>query len=182
LKNICFCAIYNLLYSKQMAKPNLLIKLSGSLLENPEVFSRIKKESKKYSIVILAGGGESINKIFEEKGWKIQFCPLGRVTKTLEQRQMAKNILEKNQAKIQDLLDKKGISARVEIPVREHGNVLCHENGDVAVLSVYCGYDKILIFTKKSMVKAKRKWLKKVAECFQHIEPGELDKIEVVGF
>jgi hypothetical protein len=154
-----------------MAKPNLLIKLSGSLLENPEVFSRIKKESKKYSIVILAGGG-----------WKIQFCPLGRVTKTLEQRQMAKNILEKNQAKIQDLLDKKGISARVEIPVREHGNVLCHENGDVAVLSVYCGYDKILIFTKKSMVKAKRKWLKKVAECFQHIEPGELDKIEVVGF
>ena len=100
----------------------------------------------------------------------------------MEERQLARDILEKNQALVQDLLDEKGINARVVIPSRTIATVLCPENGDVMVLSAYIGFDKILIFTKKNMVKAKRRWLKKVANVFQHIEKGELDKIKVVGF
>jgi len=165
-----------------MAKPNGLVKISGNLLENPKVLRRLKRELRTYSLIVLVGGGQSINEIFEEGGWEIKFCPLGWVFETLEQRQAARDELERNQALMQDLLDEKGIEARVEIPVRYVGNVLCHENGDVMILSAYNGFDKFFIFTLKSRVKAKQEWLKQIAKCFQHIAEGKLDKIEVVGF
>ncbi|MCK4554488.1 hypothetical protein KAU19_06060 [Candidatus Parcubacteria bacterium] len=165
-----------------MAKPNGLVKISGDGLRNKNVLERLKKFSEKYSTAIIVGGGTDINNAFKEKGYESEFCPLGRITETLEERQLARDILEKNQAIVQDLLDEKGINARVVIPSRTIATVLCPENGDVMVLSAYIGFDKILIFTKKNMVKAKRLWLKKVANVFQHIKKGELDKIEVVGF
>jgi hypothetical protein len=165
-----------------VAKPNVLVKISGNLLVNQDVLDWLRQLSGHYSLVVVPGGGGDINKAFKERGFEIKFCPLGRVTKSLEERQVARDVLEKNQALMQDLLDENGIEARVEIPVRTFGTVLCHENGDILVLSVYNGFDSIYILTSKNTVEAKRRWLEQLAVCFQHIEKGELNKIEVIGF
>lgn len=165
-----------------MAKPNCLVKISGNLLENVKVLSWLKEKSKEFSLVILIGGGEQINTAFMEKGFNIKFCTLGRVTETLVERQLARDVLENNQANIQDQLDWQGISARVIIPVMNIATVLCHVNGDVYVLAAYNGFDQIFILTGKRGVGKKRQWLEQLAKCFEHIEKGELDKIKVVGF
>ena len=110
-----------------MAKQNALIKISGSLLKDKKAIAEIKKISKKYSTVLLIGGGEQINKAFEKKGWKVKFGPLGRITKTLEEKQLARDILEKNQEIVQDMIDELGIGARVIIPVgrNSYGPLSC---------------------------------------------------------
>ena len=167
---------------KLMAKQNALIKISGSLLKDKKAIGQIKKISKKYSTVLLIGGGEQINKAFEKRGWKVKFGPLGRITKTLEEKQLARDILEKNQEIVQDMIDELGIGARVIIPVDEIATVLCHVNGDIKVLSAYNGFDKIFMFTPKNNVLKKKKWLKQLADCFKHIDEGNIDKIEVIGF
>jgi uridylate kinase len=165
-----------------MTKQNALIKISGSLLKDKKAIEQIKKISKKYFTVILIGGGEQINKAFKKKGWKIKFGPLGRITKTFEQKQLARDVLEKNQEIVQDMLDELGIGARVIIPVDEVASVICHVNGDIMVLSAYNGFDRIFMFTPKNNVEKKKKWLKQLADCFKHIDEGDIDKIEVVGF
>ena len=163
-------------------KRNMLVKISGSLINNEKALWRLKELSGQNSLVVIPGGGEDINKAFRERGFEIRFGPLGRITRTLEERQVARDVLEKNQALLQDLLDEKGIDGRVVIPAREIGTVLCLENGDVIVLSAYNGFDKIIILTSESKVEEKQLWIKQLAKCFQHIEKGELDKIEVIGF
>lgn len=165
-----------------MLKPNGLVKISGDGLNNDLVLEYLREFSQRYSIVIIVGGGTDINKTFDEKGYRNEFCPLGRVSDTFRERQIARSVLEKNQARFQDVLDDEKICARVVIPFREIGTVSCPENGDVMVLSAYLGFDKIIIFTKHENVEAKKQWLKKVAEAFCHIAKGELDKIEVRGF
>lgn len=165
-----------------MTKPNGLVEVSGDGLRSKKVLGRLKKFSQDYFTVVIVGGGSDINEEFEKRGYKTKFCPLGRITNTPEERQLARDILEKNQASFQDLLYSEGINAQVVIPFRDIGTVLCPENGDVMVLSAYIGFDKIVIFTKKNKVKEKRLWLKEIAHAFRHIEEGELDKIEVIGF
>ena len=165
-----------------MAKPNAFIKVSGNLLEESEVLEWLRELGNKYYVVVCIGGGEQINKAFRERGFEIKFGPMGRVTQTLEERQLARDILENNQAIIQDMIDGKGISARVIIPVDDIASVLCHVNGDVKLLTAYNGYDKLFLLTSKDRVEKKRLWLEKVTEIFEIIEKGKLDKIEVVGF
>lgn len=165
-----------------MAKPNAFVKISGNLLEKEEVIEWLKELSRQYFIAICIGGGEQINEAFKEKGFSIKFGPLGRITESLEERQLARDILEKNQAFIQDLVDEKGISARVIIPVDDIATVLCHQNGDVKLLAAYNGYQRLFILTSKDMVKKKKLWVKRVTKVFEVIEKGKLDKIEVIGF
>lgn len=165
-----------------MAKPNAFVKISGNLLEKEEVIEWLKELSKQYFIAICIGGGEQINEAFKEKGFNIKFGPLGRITESLEERQLARDILEKNEALTQDLIDEKGINARVIIPVETIATVLCHVNGDVMALSVYNGFDRIFLLTLKDRVEKKRLWVEEVAKIFEVIEKGKLDKIEVIGF
>jgi hypothetical protein len=165
-----------------MAKPNGLSKIGGRLLKDPQVYKKLREDSRIYSMVVLPGGGGDINKAFRQRGWPIKFGPLGRITETLEQRQVCRDILEVNQAIVQDQLDELGIEARVVIPVRYIGDVLCLENGDVTVISSYNGFDRIWVYTLQGIAEKKRLWLAQIAKCFSHIQEGELDKIEVVGF
>lgn len=165
-----------------MAKPNAFVKVSGNLLENEEVLEWLREHGKKYYLVICIGGGEQINEAFREKGFEIKFGPLGRITNSLAERQLARDVLEQNEAIIQDMLDEKGISARVLIPVDDVAGVLCHVNGDIKLLSAYLGYDKLFLLTPKDRVEKKELWLKDVAKVFEVIEKGDLDKIEVIGF
>jgi len=165
-----------------MVKPNAFVKISGNLIEEEGVIEWLREVSRRYSLVILIGGGEQINAAFRKRGFNIKFGPLGRVTESLEERQLARDVLEKNQALIQDMIDKEEISARVVIPVRDIATVLCHVNGDVEVMAAYNGFDRIFLLTLKDKAEKKRLWVEKVAEIFEVIEKGKLDKIEVIGF
>jgi len=156
---------------------NCLIKISGDLVEGDKLNSNLihhliqLTSIKRYHVVIAVGGGSQINKAFLEAGLPIgKFGPFGRETNTLHERQMARDILEVNQAKMQDLLQKDNISAEVVIPVITSGSVLCHVNGDQYVFSVYNGFEKIYIATLESRVEDKKEQFKKYP------------KIEIIGF
>jgi hypothetical protein len=165
-----------------MVKPSAFVKMSGSLVKNPAVIGWLKWLGEIYFVVVCIGGGEQINKAFKERGWPINFGPLGRITLTVEEKRLARDVLEQNQDVVQDQLDAAGVHARVIIPVEDIGGVLCHVNGDVLLLAAYLGFDKLFILTAESQVETKKLWLKDVVKVFEAIEKGDLDKIEVVGF
>jgi len=174
-----------------MAKPSAFVKISGSLLGNPAVIEWLRELTKIYFVAVCIGGGDQINEAFKQRGFPIIFGLLGRITVSLEERQLARDILEQNQAFVQDLFDENGISARAIIPVEDIGSVLCHVNGDILLLAAYNGYDKLFLLTTKDRVKKKRLWLQRVARVFAVIAQGDsieqkkkpkLDKIKVVGF
>lgn len=166
-----------------MAKPNAFVKISGNLLENEEVLSWFKLLVNKYSVAICIGGGEQINDEFKKRGFEIKFGIMGRITKTLEERQVARDVLEVNQAFVQDMLDDKGINARVIIPAEDVSSVLCHKNGDIKILEA-TGYDKIFLLTLKNKVKEKEEFVRLLEIALQFLMKTneKLNKIKVIGF
>jgi hypothetical protein len=154
-----------------MAKPNAFIKISGDLIDHADVLAWMKEMSTTHSVVVCVGGGTQINTAFEERGLTLsQHGPLGRELSTFKDRQMARDILEENQARIQDLLDEHAIPARVIIPVLDIGGVLCHVNGDTLAQTAYIGYDALYIATYTDRVEKKKK------------EFAHLPKVQIVGF
>lgn len=154
-----------------MARKTALIKISGDLCKRHDVMDWIGNVSMSYFVVICVGGGTQINEAFSKKNFPVlKHGPLGRESKTFEERQLARDILEKNQVEMQDLLADNGIVVNVVIPVLDIGSVLCHVNGDTFVLAAYLGFDKIYIITLKERVGEKQKQFKKYP------------KIEIVGF
>jgi hypothetical protein len=153
-----------------MLRKTALIKISGDLVNNDETIEKIREISQEYFTAVLIGGGTQISEAFKQKGFPIKFGPLGRETETIEERQLTRDVLEKNQAEIQDFLAEKKIMATVIVPIREIASVLCPVNGDVFVLEAYIGYDKIFIFTLKERAEKKRDEFEKYP------------KIEIIGF
>lgn len=154
-----------------MLRKTAFVKVSGDLCSKNAVLEWIGQLVKEYFVVICVGGGTQINEAFTRRGLTLgEHGPLGREIKTFEERQIARDVLERNQAKVQDLLTAKGIVATIIIPVLNIGSVLCHVNGDIFVLIAYLGYDKIYVLTFKDREEKKRK------------ELNQYPKIEVVGF
>jgi len=156
---------------------NCLVKVSGDLVSRRGINVRLQHllfeitVSEGYHAIVCVGGGTQINKAFKRAGVKLEkFGPFGRETKGLKDRQLARDILEINQAHMQDWLQRGNISAGVVIPVITCGSVLCHVNGDQYVFSVYNGFDKIYIATKEDRVEKKIEQFK------------DYPKIEVIGF
>jgi len=149
----------------------VFVKASGDLFYRPDVIEWIRKLAAEYYVVILVGGGTQINEAFVEAGFEVgKHGPLGRETKNLEEKQLARDVLEVNKDVLQDLLALHGISAYVEKPVWEVAGVLCHINADIFTLAVYHGFDKLFVLTLESRVKAKEQELERYP------------KIEVIGF
>lgn len=167
-----------------MARKTALVKLSGDLIDRSDVLAWLRELAKEHFVVVISGGGVQINAEFEARGYGKNYGPLGRETRSFDERQLARDILEKNQADIQDLLARENIAAVVMIPVLDIGSVLCHVNGDVFVLTAYLGYDKLFILTLQSRVPDKYGQLKNIWTAFdgakhkQDLPP----KIRVVGF
>jgi len=177
--------------AKSMVKPNALVVESGNLIERKEVLKWLKAQQKKYHLTLYIGAGEQINQAFKAAGYKIKFCPLGRVCDTLEERQLCEQIARENQAIIQDQLDRNGISARVMIPFDSADDVLTPLNGDLIIFFRYLGgYDKIFRLTTAGRVKDKKRLRKRAAWAFAPIAGKikknrtdmKLSKIEVIGF
>ncbi|MFA5871002.1 MAG: hypothetical protein WC842_03930 [Candidatus Paceibacterota bacterium] len=153
-----------------MPRKNCLIKISGDTIKD-DVLDWIKKLSLEYFLVICIGGGTQINEAFSKAGLLIgKFGPLGRETEGLKEKQLARDVLEKNQEEIQDRLADLGVHASVVIPVIEIGTVLCHVNGDQFVLSAYHGFDVLYIVTLKDRVETKKDFF------------AQYKKIQVIGF
>ena len=167
-----------------MAKPNVLVDISGNLLNNEEMYKRLKQITEKYSITLCIGGGEQINEEFRGRGFEIKFGIMGRITKTLEERQVARDVLEANRIFVQGRLDERGISVRVIIPVDGEGEELCHYNGDIKILYEYNRYEKIFRFTRKEKVAEKKEFIRLIEIAFQYLmkTTDKLDKIVIEGF
>lgn len=155
-----------------MGRKTALVKISGDLHQRNDVIEWIRKTSAEYFTVVLVGGGTQINEAFKEAGFKVgKHGPLGRETESFEESQLARDILERNQEKVQDLLAERGVHATVVIPVLDIGSVLCHINGDIYILTAYLGFDKIFVLTCQDRVKSKKLALRKYR-----------NKIQVIGF
>ncbi len=138
---------------------------------NDKVLSWIKKVSKKYILVICVGGGTQISEAFSLEGLKNDnFGPLGRETSTLKEKQLARDVLEKNKEKLENKLKERNICASVVIPVIEIGNVLCHVNGDQFALTAYHGFDLLFIVTTKERLEKKKE------------DFSDYDKIKIMFF
>lgn len=138
---------------------------------NEKVLLWLKKLTKNYSVVICVGGSSQINEAFKKIGLPVsKFGPLGRELENLKEKQLAKDVLEKNKTKIQNLLKKVEIKAKVVIPVLDVSSVLCHLNGDQFVLSAYLGFDDLYVITTKGRFAEKKKKF------------ASYPKIQVVGF
>ncbi|GEM_PF-647833 len=153
-----------------MPRKNCLVKISGDALGS-ETLDWIKDLSSDNFVVVCVGGGTQINEAFIEAGLPVgKFGPLGRETQTFQERQLARDVLEKNQAAVQDELALRGVYASVVIPVLDIGTVLCHINGDQFVLAAYHGFDSIFVVTTIERVEEKAKLF------------APYQKIVVVGF
>lgn len=154
-----------------MSRQTALVKVSGDLYDCEDCLDWIAKLTKDYFVVICIGGGTQINEAFRQRGFPIrQHGPLGRETETFQERQLARDVLEENQLKMQDLLAERGIIATVIIPVLDIGSVLCHVNGDIFILAAYHGFDRIYVITTPERTTDKGKSLTKYP------------KIEVIAF
>ena len=161
-----------------------LVKLSGDLINRADVLAWLRQLATEYYVVVVCGGGVQINLEFEARGFGKNYTTLGRETRSFDERQLARDILEKNQAEIQDLLAREGIPAVVLIPVLDIGSVLCHVNGDIFVLTAYLGYDKLFVLTLESRIGAKNQQLRNIWAAFDGGKYNEEfpPKINVVGF
>lgn len=155
---------------KKIMRKAAFVKISGDLTKRKMVVEWIKNLAKDHYIVICIGGGTQINKEFERRGWGKKFGPLGRETETFKQRQVARDILERNQADIQDFLAKHKILATVIIPVLDIGSVLCHVNGDIFIQAAYLGFDQLFILTHLDRVEKKKQQFR------------DYPKIQVISF
>jgi acetylglutamate kinase len=152
-----------------MPRKTAFVKISGDLIGKESVLQWLKSIAKTFFTVICVGGGTQINEAFKERGFPINFGPQGRITETFEERQLARDVLEKNQVYVQDLLAENGIIATVIIPVLDIASVLNHINGDDFVL-LATGFDEVYILTLENRVNAKEEQFK------------NYPKIKVVGF
>lgn len=82
---------------------------------------------------------------------------MGRETDTFEERQLQRNVLEMNQATLQDWLAGERVFAAVEIPVVMIGTVLCPVNGDQMIRAAYLGFDELYVVTTVERAEEKQK-------------------------
>ncbi len=127
---------------------NVLIKISGDLINKDGTYRFIREHSMNAFVVVLVGGGSDITDFLRENGSNSRFVDgTGRFIEDFEARQEARNILERNQHYVQDKLVEMGINAVVEIPVRYVGGVLCHENGDNMATAISINFSRTYVLT-----------------------------------
>ena len=141
-----------------MGRKSVFVKVSGDLFLSENFLGGLMKLTRDFFVVICVGGGTQINKALKKAGYETKkHGPLGRETSSFEEKQIARDVLEENQMRLQDILADRKIPATVVIPVIDVGSVLCHVNGDTFVRTVYLGFDQIYIATTPERAEQKRK-------------------------
>lgn len=156
-----------------MAERSFMIKTSGDLCRHPGficMMEALHKDRREKTITISVGGGKQINQAFRERGWPIEkHGPLGRELKSLEERQVAVEVLERNKKDLEKLLARRKIVATVIIPELRIGEKQCYLNGDTLVLATYLEYDELWVVTTHKRISAKQKMF------------GHLPKVKIMG-
>jgi len=141
-----------------MPRKNILVKVSGDVFLKPEFVGWIGMFSPESHVVICVGGGTQIKEEFKRRGFKADnFGPLGRETRTAEEHQAAREILESNKIKLEELLAKAHAEAVVVIPMFDIGGVSCHVNGDQYLKAAYLGFDRLYVVTLWDRAELKRR-------------------------
>src|SRR3989344_4646947 len=100
------------LEESEMARKTALVKVSGDLCTSTSFIALIRDIAKEYFTVICVGGGSQINAAFQQHGFSVGVHgPLGRETTTFQERQVARDVLENNQAELQDVFARMNIVA-----------------------------------------------------------------------
>lgn len=143
-------------------RQNCLVKITGDMLDEYGLFAieqLTQRLNTQFFVVLCIGGGTQITQELAKAGLdKGTFGPLGREINSFEGRQLARDVLERNQAQLQDHLASEGIHVSVVVPVLDVGTVLCHINGDQFVLAAYHGFDAVYILTKRERMEEKKKF------------------------
>jgi len=135
---------------------NVLIKASGDVFESKAFKYFVAQKATESFVVIVVGGGTEISKRLEAAGYTITFDDVhGRITKSWEERKIARDVLEENAKKLQD--DLVGTGAFVVPSIIDIAGVTCHINGDNYIKSAYLGFDELYVFTTENRLKAKSK-------------------------
>lgn len=139
---------------------NVLFKVSGDLHKHPMVITHIKEKSKGSYVIVICGGGTQINKAISTAGYKINFSDHGRITATLEERQIARDVLETIQSQMQEDFIRQGINAHVWKPVINVASLIVHINGDIAVQTLYLAFNEIYVYTLADRLEKKKNYFK----------------------
>jgi hypothetical protein len=154
-----------------MLKKNCFVKISGDACFNDDVLKWLKQLSRLHSLVVCVGGGTQINEAFVRAGLPVgEFGPLGRETASLQEKELAKDVLKKNRIEMKKRLADLGVNANVVIPIIDIGGVPCHVNGDQLILTAYHGFDLLYVITTKDRIKSKQTFF------------APYKKIRVIGF
>jgi len=135
---------------------NILIKGSGDVTDSQLFFDFVVEKALKNYVVVICGGGAKISLALESAGYTVKFDTLGsRITKTWEERMIMRDILEKEEKRLQDKFVGKGVV--VESPILYAGKVLCPINGDNIIKAYRVGFDEIFVFTTMERVEKKKR-------------------------
>ena len=134
---------------------NILIKVSGDVVASAEFFDFALRKADDNYVVIICGGGTKVSDALAAVGYPIRFDENhGRVTETLEERKIARDVLEREAQELEDRFVGKGVV--VLAPVLYAGSVLCPINADNLVKAYYLGFDEIYVFTRQDRLGAKQ--------------------------
>ena len=147
---------------------NILIKGSGDITDSQQFFDFVVEKARSNYVVVICGGGTKIGIALENAGYPIEFDSLGRrITKAWEERMIMRDVLEKEEKRLQDKFVGKGVV--VALPILYAGSALCPINGDDLVKAYELGFDEIFVFTKSERVEKKER-------IFQ-----DFSKVKVIG-
>ena len=140
-----------------MFRINALVKVSGDVFANPGFIQWVGKLARARHVVICVGGGTQIKEEYTRLGWDANnFGPMGRETKTPEEREVADTVLRSNQANLKQVLGLSKINASVVVPSLYIAGVCCPVNGDQYVLTCYLGFDELYVATLPERLERKR--------------------------
>ncbi len=148
-KENCLCGENHTQVKSVTKYESIFFKLSDDVpVETPGVIPFIKIFLDKGNFVqVCPGAGKSTNKVFDEKGWKNEFGPRGRIFLSDEQRMVAKKIYDKNWQRTKSILIQHEMDVEVIPPYQYFGSRFCPINGDDIVEIVYNGFDNLYALT-----------------------------------
>lgn len=143
-----------------MKAKNVLFKVSGDLVNNTRFQEFVIEKAKDNYVVVICGGGRQINKTLKKNGIKPYYNGNGaRVTKSLKERDLQREVLWKVRDKLINVFIGKGVW--VVSPFIEVAAVECPINGDDMVIACYLGFDEVYVFTLNDRIMKKNQLFRK---------------------
>ena len=136
-------------------KRDALVKISGDLLQNKEVFEELSRLSKTYNVFIICGGGTAVSKKLKEKGIPFSFKNGSRIIRSYTGRELACKVLEEQAVGLRNELSLRKITATVWAPLLEYKSKIFRINADDYFIALSPNFITHVCFTKKGRDKSR---------------------------